>query len=116
MSQRIDVHQAITDRIIEAIDKGAGEFKLPWHRPAGSITRPTNIESKKSYRGINTPTLPCSKRSNMPSTSLNLSATSKDRLVTPWVEAQIKDYATSVWPVLEKPEVVALSHISGSTC
>ena len=71
MSQRIDVHQAITDRIIQAIEQGAGEFKLPWHRPAGSITRPTNIQSKKAYRGIN--------------------------VVTLWVEAQLKGYATPVW-------------------
>ena len=71
MSQRIDVHQAITDRIIQAIEQGAGEFKLPWHRPAGSMTRPTNIQSKKAYRGIN--------------------------VVTLWVEAQLKGYATPVW-------------------
>lgn len=71
MSQRIDVHEQITNRIIAAIEKGAGEFKLPWHRPAGSITRPTNIESKKAYRGIN--------------------------VVTLWVEAQIKGYAVPVW-------------------
>ncbi len=57
MSQRIDVHQAITDRIIAAIEQGAGEFKLPWHRPAGSITRPVNVESGKGYRGINVVTL-----------------------------------------------------------
>ncbi len=37
----------------------------------GSITRPTNIESKKAYRGIN--------------------------VVTLWVEAQIKGYAVPVW-------------------
>ena len=53
MSQRIDVHQHITDRIVAAIEQGAGAFKLPWHRPAGSIARPTNIESGKGYRGIN---------------------------------------------------------------
>ena len=53
MSQKIDVHQHITDRIIAAIEQGAGAFKLPWNRPAGSIARPTNIESGKGYRGIN---------------------------------------------------------------
>ena len=57
MSQRIDVHQAITDRIISAIKQGAGEFKLPWHRPAGSITRPVNIAPGKGYLGINVVTL-----------------------------------------------------------
>jgi len=71
MSQRIDVHEEITDRIITAIEQGTGEFKLPWHRPAGSITRPTNIQSKKAYRGIN--------------------------VVTLWVEAQLRGYATPVW-------------------
>jgi antirestriction protein ArdC len=71
MAQKIDVHQQITDRIIAALEKGASEFKLPWHRPAGSITRPTNIQSKKGYRGIN--------------------------VVTLWVEAQMKGYAVPVW-------------------
>lgn len=71
MAKRIDVHEEITNRIIEAIEKGAGEFKLPWHRPAGSITRPNNIQSKKAYRGIN--------------------------VVTLWVEAQLRGYATPVW-------------------
>jgi antirestriction protein ArdC len=73
MSHRVDVHEQITNRIIEAIERGmvAGAFKLPWHRPAGSITRPTNIESKKAYRGIN--------------------------VVTLWVEAQLKGYSVPVW-------------------
>ena len=71
MSQKIDVHEQITNRIIAAIAQGAGAFKLPWHRPAGSIARPTNIESKKAYRGIN--------------------------VVTLWVEAQMKGYAVPVW-------------------
>ena len=71
MSQRQDIHEQITNRIIAAIEQGAGEFKLPWHRPAGSIARPTNIQSKKGYRGIN--------------------------VVTLWVEAQIKGYSVPVW-------------------
>jgi antirestriction protein ArdC len=71
MSQRVDVHAQITNRIIAAIEQGAGEFKLPWHRPAGSIARPTNIQSKKAYRGIN--------------------------VVTLWIEAQLKGYAVPVW-------------------
>ena len=71
MSQRMDVHEPITNRIIEAIDKGAGKFKLPWHRPAASLERPTNIQSGKPYNGIN--------------------------VVTLWVEAQLKNYATPVW-------------------
>lgn len=53
MSQRLDVHQHITDRIIAAIELGAGAFKLLWHRPARSIAQPANIGSGKGYRGIN---------------------------------------------------------------
>ena len=71
MAKRIDVHDEITSRIIAAVEKGAGEFKLPWHRPAVSLQRPTNIQSKKSYRGIN--------------------------VVTLWVEAQLRGYEVPVW-------------------
>ena len=71
MAKRIDVHEQITNRIIEAIEKGAGQFKLPWHRPAASMQRPTNIQSKKAYRGIN--------------------------VVTLWIEAQLKGYEVPVW-------------------
>ena len=51
--ERFDIHQHITDRIVTAIERGAGEFRLPWHRGAGNIMRPVNIASKKAYRGIN---------------------------------------------------------------
>jgi len=54
---RFDIHQHITDQIIAAIERGAGEFRLPWHRAAGNIMRPVNIASKKPYRGVNVLTL-----------------------------------------------------------
>jgi antirestriction protein ArdC len=52
-TERFDIHQHITDRIVAAIERGAGEFRLPWHRCAGNIMRPVNIASKKPYRGVN---------------------------------------------------------------
>jgi antirestriction protein ArdC len=52
-TERFDIHQHITDKIISAIERGAGEFRLPWHRSAGNIMRPINIASKKPYRGVN---------------------------------------------------------------
>ena len=52
-SERFDIHQHITDQIVTAIEQGPGEFRLPWHRSAGSIMRPVNIASKKAYRGVN---------------------------------------------------------------
>ena len=38
---------------MSAIERGAGDFRLPWHRAAGNIMRPVNIASKKAYRGVN---------------------------------------------------------------
>jgi len=52
-NERFDIHQHITDKIVSAIERGAGEFRLPWHRSAGNIMRPVNIASKKAYRGVN---------------------------------------------------------------
>lgn len=68
---RFDVHQHITDQVVNAIEQGVGDFKLPWNRPAGSITRPQNIASGQLYRGIN--------------------------VVTLWVEAQIRGYSVPVF-------------------
>ena len=56
-SERFDIHQHITDQIIAAIESGAGEFRLPWHRSAGNIMRPVNIASKNAYRSVNILTL-----------------------------------------------------------
>ncbi len=50
---RFDIHQHITDQIVTAIEHGAGEFRLPWHRSAGNIMRPVNVASKKAYQGVN---------------------------------------------------------------
>ena len=52
-TDRVDIHQHITDKIVSAIEHGAGEFRLPWHRSTGNIMRPVNIASKKAYGGIN---------------------------------------------------------------
>lgn len=48
-----DLHVAITEQIVAAIEKGAGDFHMPWHRARGASARPLNIASGKRYRGIN---------------------------------------------------------------
>lgn len=50
---RFDIHQHVTDQIIALLEKGAGEFQLPWHRPSSSAMRPVNVASKAAYRGVN---------------------------------------------------------------
>lgn len=52
MKERFDIHQHITNQIVAAVEKGAGEFRLPWHT-GGAILSPKNVESKKPYRGVN---------------------------------------------------------------
>ena len=69
--ERFDIHQRITDKIVNEIERGAGDFCLPWHRSAGSIMRPVNIASKKAYRGVN--------------------------VVAPWVYAEEFGYSSGTW-------------------
>lgn len=52
MKEHFDIHQHITNQIVAAIERGAGEFRLPWHT-GGAILSPKNVESKKAYRGVN---------------------------------------------------------------
>jgi antirestriction protein ArdC len=49
----LDVHEHITSRIIAAMEAGAGDWQMPWHRSGHAVTRPRNIASGKAYRGIN---------------------------------------------------------------
>lgn len=49
--QRHDVYEAITDRVIAAIEVGAGEWQMPWHK--SGVSRPVNAHTKKPYRGVN---------------------------------------------------------------
>lgn len=53
-THRFDVHEAITNQIIAAIDAGTGKLQMPWHRSGANIMRPVNVASGNGYRGINT--------------------------------------------------------------
>ena len=46
--------ERITRQIIDAIEAGAGEFKMPWHRWGEEIGQPVNAASGRAYRGFNT--------------------------------------------------------------
>lgn len=50
---RLDVHQAITDSIISAIEAGTDGPSMPWHRSGASGLIPTNAATSKAYNGIN---------------------------------------------------------------
>ena len=48
---RGDLYQRVTDEIVQAIEKGAGKFMMPWHDIEGS---PRNASTGSAYHGINT--------------------------------------------------------------
>jgi antirestriction protein ArdC len=48
-----DVHADITAKIVQAIEAGAGDFQMPWHRPGASFAIPQNALTGKPYRGSN---------------------------------------------------------------
>jgi antirestriction protein ArdC len=68
--ERFDIHQSITDKIVKAIEEGAGDFVMPWHRRKGGL-RPVNVASGNAYQGIN--------------------------ILALWVEAQATGYGSNVW-------------------
>ena len=48
-TQKFDVHQEITNRIVDALET-AGDFRLPWIKnTGGSFARPVNVASKNPY-------------------------------------------------------------------
>lgn len=68
--ERFDIHQHITDRLIGAIEAGAGQWQMPWHRGSGS-RRPVNIASGNPYNGVN--------------------------ILALWIEAQVNGYGSHLW-------------------
>jgi antirestriction protein ArdC len=49
-----DVYARVTDQIINAIEQGVGNWRMPWHTSARFASSPINAISRKAYRGINT--------------------------------------------------------------
>ena len=53
-SDKRDVYASVTAQIINAIEKGVGNWRMPWHTSGRCAFSPINVTSKKAYRGINT--------------------------------------------------------------
>ena len=68
---RLDVHQSITNSIVAAIEAGAGDATLPWHRTGASSILPKNVATGNAYNGIN--------------------------VVALWATAQERAYTHSLW-------------------
>ncbi len=52
--EKRDVYARVTSQIINAIEQGVGNWRMPWHTSGRFAFSPINITSKKPYRGINT--------------------------------------------------------------
>jgi antirestriction protein ArdC len=48
-----DTYRAITDKIIAAIERGVGDYRMPWHRSGPAVSRPMNAATGKPYQGAN---------------------------------------------------------------
>jgi antirestriction protein ArdC len=66
---KADIYQTITDQIVAAIEAGAPDFKMPWHRQSCS-SLPINIQTNNAYRGINILALWVAQMRNQYSTNL----------------------------------------------
>lgn len=76
LKPRIDVHEAITQKIVTAIEAGAGTFEMPWHRPGVAFTLPKNALTEKAYRGSNVLSL--------------------------WIDADAKKFEHQVWATFKQ--------------
>jgi antirestriction protein ArdC len=53
-TEKQDVYRKVTDSIINAIEQGVSNWRMPWHTSGKFAFSPVNVTSKKPYRGINT--------------------------------------------------------------
>lgn len=49
-----DVYSRVTSQIINAIEQGVSNWRMPWHTSGKFAFSPINVTSRKPYRGINT--------------------------------------------------------------
>jgi len=53
-TEKRDVYERVTSQIINAIEQGVSNWRMPWHTSGRFAFSPVNVTSKKPYRGINT--------------------------------------------------------------
>src|SRR5271157_2616093 len=53
-TEKRDVYATVTSQIVNAIEKGVGNWRMPWHTTGRFASSPINTTSRKPYRGINT--------------------------------------------------------------
>lgn len=51
--EKSDIFELITKQIIQAVETGAGKFRMPWHVTEADYFAPVNAMSRRAYRGVN---------------------------------------------------------------
>ncbi len=49
----VSIYDTNTNQINAALERGTGDYTLPWHRSSAPLTRPVNAVTRKAYRGVN---------------------------------------------------------------
>jgi antirestriction protein ArdC len=70
-TEKRDCYRRVTDAIINAIEQGAGTYRMPWVVRQDRGFSPVSIGTARAYRGVNTVVL--------------------------WAEAQSKGYTSALW-------------------
>lgn len=70
-AEKTDVYQKVTDAIINAIEQGAGTYRMPWVVRQDKGFSPISVSTVKPYRGVNTLVL--------------------------WAQTQSKGYTSALW-------------------
>jgi antirestriction protein ArdC len=70
-SATASIYDTITNQIIAALERGTGDYSLPWHRSSAPLTRPVNAVTRKAYRGVNVLAL--------------------------WASAEVQDFGHGLW-------------------
>jgi len=67
----MNIQETITNKIVAAIESGAGEFVMPWHRSGVCSALPHNPISKNTYSGAN--------------------------VISLWIEQKERSYSSNQW-------------------
>lgn len=51
--ERAAVYARVTERIVEAIERGAPQWEMPWNAGEVAFRHPVNAATGKRYRGVN---------------------------------------------------------------
>jgi antirestriction protein ArdC len=70
-TEKLDVYQRVTSAIVNAIETGIGQYRMPWTVRQDKGFSPISVGSAKPYRGVNTLVL--------------------------WAQAQSKGYSSAFW-------------------